>query len=150
MKDYIYPVCHPSYFKEHNIKTVDDLKNLRLLDDKVSNISWDYWFEKKGLSAHFGHTDSHIDKSYSRVRYDGSHYVVDSALSAQGVAMARHSLVSESIGQAQLVRLLDEPVELAAQFYLCAPQHHFEFTKIMLFSNWLTKEVNDFCERNPI
>lgn len=152
MKDFIYPVCHPVYAKENNIRVVEDLKRLRLLDDTVSNISWDYWFDKKGLAEMFGSegaSDSDADK-FSRVRYDGSHYVVDSALSSQGVAMARHSLVSESIAHQQLVRLFDEPVELESQFFLCAPKHHFKFSKVQLFSEWLLKEVDDFCRRHPI
>lgn len=146
MKEYIYPVCHPTYFKEHNVKSIDDLKRLRLLDDTVSQISWDFWFSEKGIENPFhAKTNQH-----NRVRYDGSHYVVDSALSAQGVAMARHSLVSESINQKQLVRLFDEPVELKSQFHLCAPKHHFQLPKIQAFTQWVTKEMDEFCQNNPI
>ncbi len=146
MKDYIYPVCHPRYVDEHNIAAVEQLNQLRLLDDTVNNISWDYWFDKRAIEKPLGPDG----KPYSRVRYDGSHYVVDSALSAQGVAMARHSLVAEQITNQQLVRLFGEPVELDGQFFLCAPKHHFDFPKIQLFSEWLIKEINEFCTTNPI
>ncbi len=147
MKDYIYPACHPLYLKEHNIKTIKDLKKQRLLEDTKSNLSWDYWLEKKSIEKTHIETD---DTSSNRDRYDGSHYVIDSALSAQGVAMVRHSLVAEAIEQNQLVKLFDEVVELEPQYYLCAPEHYFEYPKIKLFSDWLTQEVNDFCLRHPL
>ncbi len=64
--------------------------------------------------------------------------------------MVRHSLVAEAIAQNQLVKLFDEVVELEPQYYLCAPEHYFEYPKIKLFSDWLMKEVNDFCEKHEV
>jgi LysR family glycine cleavage system transcriptional activator len=142
MKEYIYPACHPLYLKEHNIKEIKDLKKLRLLEDTQNNLAWDYWLEKKpSMKKQLGAQC----ESANRVSYDGSHYVIDSALSAQGVAMVRHSLVADAIAQNQLVKLFDEAVELEPQYFLSAPEHYFEYPKIKLFSNWLTKEVEDFC-----
>ena len=142
MKDYIYPACHPAYFKEHKVTSTKLLGQLRLLDDTADNISWSYWLEKKGIEK------KQVDiKNNNRVRYDGSHYVIDSALSAQGLAIVRHSLVAESIAQNQLVKLFDEAVELDSQYFLCAPELHFQYPKIKNFSEWLRKEVDDFCLR---
>lgn len=134
MKDYIYPVCHPSYIEKYKIRSFKSLKKLRLLDDVVTNISWDHWLNKNNEK-----TDG-----LKRIRYAGSHYVIDSVLSAQGVAMVRHSLVAEILSQKQLVRLFDSAVELDQHFYLCAPAHHFNYPKIKVFSDWLLNQVNEF------
>lgn len=142
MKDYIYPVCHSAYLKKKLIKKWDDLKNLRLLDDTASDLAWDYWLQKKGLEKG--------KDSLNRVRYDGSHYVIDSALSAQGVAMVRHSLVAEAIEQSQLTRLSDEPLELEHQYFLCALPHYYDYPKIKRFVVWLTQQVELFSERYSI
>ncbi|MFT6387535.1 MAG: LysR family glycine cleavage system transcriptional activator [Cellvibrionaceae bacterium] len=144
MKDYIYPACHPVYLKEQNIKTVKDLKKQRLLEDTTGDIAWDHWLEKKGITKKQLGAQG---ESRNRVRYDGSHYVIDSALSAQGVAMVRHSLVAEAIDQSQLVKLFDEAVELDSKYFICAPEHYFQYSKVKSFSNWLKQEVDDFCVR---
>lgn len=146
MKDYIYPACHPMYLQEHNIRTIQDLKIQRLLEDTKTSLSWDYWLAKKSAAKQLG-TPSN---SLNRVKYDGSHYVIDSALSAQGVAMARHSLVADAIHQNQLVKLFDGAVELDSQYYLCAPQHYFQYPKIKRFTQWLTEEISTFCTQNPV
>ena len=142
MKEYIYPACHPLYAKEHNIQNLKDLKKQRLLEDVESILGWDYWLEKKKVKAK--------DQNANRVRYDGSHYVTDAALSAQGVAMVRHSLVAEAISQQQLLRLFDEVVELDQKYFLCAPAHYYEYPKIKIFSDWLIQEINDFQQKHAI
>lgn len=146
MGDYLYPAAHPDYLKKHvkknGIDDINKLKELRLLDDAISNLSWDHWLDKKGFKKN--------RRELNRVRYEGSHYVIDSALSAQGVAMVRHSLVAEAVAQKQLVRLSGEPVELDYQYFLCAPRHHFDFSKIKIFSAWLLQQVGDFSSRYSV
>ena len=155
MKDYIYPACHPSYLEEHGIESLSALKELRLLDDIVSDISWDYWLEQKGIDRHEVESSAEVEKSgvkgaHNRMRYDGSHYVIDAALSAQGVAMVRHCLVADAVAQKQLVRLFGEPAELSAQYFLCAPEHYFQYPKIKTFERWLIRQVDEFSRQYPV
>jgi len=140
MKDYIYPASHPDFIKSQNIRVVDDLKHQRLLEDTNTHLSWDYWLKKTSFKQQLGE-QSDIN---NRDRYDGSHYVIDSVLSAQGIAMVRHSLVADAIEQKQLVRLFNNPVELHAQFYLCAPERYFNYPKVQTFTNWIHEEVDQF------
>ena len=141
MKEYIYPVCHPDYLQNLKLKSIADLKNERLVDDidTFGFISWDYWLSSHGENK----------KSFkNRQRYDGSHYVLEAALSKQGIAMVRHSLAAEPVKQGNLVRLFssltNNSVEVEQYHYLCAPEHHFQRPKVSFFCEWLQTEANAF------
>ena len=151
MKEYIYPVCHPGYLQDCQLDSIDDLKNERLVDDidTFGFMSWDYWLSQQGQDpAHFK----------NRQRYDGSHYVLEAALSQQGIAMVRHSLAAEPVKQGNLVRLFsalnnsvlnvttNETIEVQQQHYLCTPAHHLQRPKVNVFSEWLQAETKAFYE----
>jgi LysR family glycine cleavage system transcriptional activator len=134
MRDFIYPVCHPSYFESHPVNTVEDLLSVRLLDDVADNIAWEYWLQKKGVAENLS----------ERVRFNGSHYVIDSALSGQGIAMVRHSLVAEAVRQGNLITLLGDPVALDYRYYLCGLPHSFQKQRVKRFIDWIREEVKEF------
>jgi LysR family glycine cleavage system transcriptional activator len=134
MGELIYPVCHPDYLKRNPVEQIEDLKSVRVLDDVVDNLAWESWLEAKGAKVNFS----------DRVRFDGSHYVIESALSGQGVAMARHCLMSDAIVQGLLIPILGEPVEMDYRYAVCGPQRMFEREKIKRFLSWLKKEVRKF------
>lgn len=147
MKEHIYPVCHPDYLQARNIKTITDLKQERLVDDidAFGFISWDHW-----LSSH----DQDNTNYKNRQRYDGSHYVIEAALSKQGIAIVRHSLAAEPVKQGNLIRLFPEiknnAIEVEQHHYICAPEHHFQRPKVNIFCDWLQQETKKFYREYTI
>ena len=147
MKEYIYPVCHPDYLADQKLETLTDLKNERLIDDidTFGFISWDYWLSNHGED----------NTAYqNRQRYDGSHYVIEAALSKQGIAIVRHSLAAEPIKQGNLIRIFNEPknsaIEVEQQHFICAPEHHFERDKVSAFCEWLQNEASAFHQEHAV
>ncbi len=153
MKDYLYPVYHPSYLGSKKIKKIEDLHKLRLLEDATGNVGWDYWLRAKGYVKE---KDSVTKKTFKgkgfseRISFDGSHYVIDSALSAQGVAMVRHCLVADAVHAGNLKQLFDDAVELNFKYFVCAPPHYLQRPKVIKFVEWLVSEVNEFCQKYTI
>jgi LysR family glycine cleavage system transcriptional activator len=147
LKEYIYPVCHKDYKTESNLETIADLKTERLVDDIdiCDSITWDHWL-----------TANQADPSAfkNRQRYDGSHYVIDSVLSKQGIAIVRHSLAIEPIQQGNLTRLFTElnnsVIETEQQYYICAPEHHYSRQKVSSFCQWLQLEAAAFNAGNTL
>lgn len=147
MKECIYPVCHRDYWRQKPIKTAEDLHQERLIDDIdcFGHISWDHWFTVNGLDK----------EHYSqRQRYDGSHYVIESALSEQGIAMVRHSLAAELVKQGSLVRLFSDwdngVIDVTQQHYVCAPEHHFQRQKVSVFCEWLQVQAKQFIDSHVL
>lgn len=138
LAEYVYPVCHPNYLQTVEINDINDLRDQQVLDDVEDNLAWDNWLQQNKL-----------DKTLfaGRIRFDGSHYVIDAALAAQGVAMVRHSLAAEFIAQGNLVRLFGAPVALDQAFYLCAPAYHFQRQKVKYFVDWIQLQAAEFKQQ---
>lgn len=147
MLEYVYPVCHPDYLAGRQLNAIDDLQTERLIDDidTFGFISWDYWLSQHGANK---------SAFNNRQSYDGSHYVIEAALSKQGIAMVRHSLAAEPLKQGNLIRLFEgvenSAIEVGQQHFLCAPEHHFERQKVQVFCEWLTAQAKEFYEWHRI
>lgn len=141
MGDYLYPVCHPSYQEQYGISRIDDLAKVRLLEDATGGLVWERWLEAQS------YCDTLLDQSLAnRENYDGSHYVIDSALSAHGVALVRHSLAAELVQRGHLVALFDQALMLGPQYHFCAPPHHYRRPKVAAFRTWLIEQASDFTQ----
>ena len=147
MKEFVYPVCHPDYLAGKPLDKIRDLLNFKLVDDVdcYGYIDWDSWLTAQGV-------DKHIYTN--RQRYDGSHYVIEAALSQQGIAMVRHSLAAEPVKQGNLVRLFmgmeNSAIEVGQAHFICAPEHHFGRKKVQLFSEWLIEQAREFYKEHQI
>lgn len=135
MKDYIYPVCHPMYLDQKNIKDKQDLRRCTLLGDTMPEpgFSWQEWASKENITLH-----------PKQLTYDGAHYITEATLAGQGVALLRHSIVADLISAGSLVRLFDCAEPLRYEYFACAPAHYFQREKIKLFLDWLQTEIKHF------
>lgn len=147
MKEYMYPVCHPDYFKNQKLATLQNLQEERLIEDIdcFQFMSWDNWLNLQNKDP----------KNYkSRQRFDGAHYVIEAALSKQGISLVRHSLAAELIKQGNLMQLFVETnnhiTEVDQHHYICAPEHHFQRPKVNAFCNWLQESAKTFYLDHPI
>lgn len=139
MADHLYPVCHPLYVKEHNIKSLNDLPNVRLIEDARPDMSWKYWLELAGID---------MPSTIPSLRYSGAHMVLEGALSVQGVALVRHSLAWKFIEQGLLVKIGDIEVRSSFGYWLCAPPPYFKRDKVIHFTDWIKQQADEFWQNS--
>jgi len=153
MEEFIYPVCHPSYIAVGQIDHLEDLKSARLFGDIAHNLSWAYWLQ--AIRTHYCQQSQNIpvpraEDLAEQVGFDGSHYVIDSVLTGQGVAMVRHSLAAEMVAQGSLRKLLGFAAPLNEKCFICAPAHYFRRSKVKCFMQWLAQEAKEFSSQYPV
>ncbi len=73
MDEVVYPVCHPMYQSQHNIYRIQDLARAELIEDMWPDMDWNLWLYAHGRK-----------KTQTTLKYDGSHFVLEGALSVQG------------------------------------------------------------------
>ena len=153
MKEFIYPACHLSYFDAQQIKCIEDLQGLKLLSDTAVELSWDYWLQKIKLHLVAQGSESPklaVEELAQRVKFDGSHYVIDAVLSGQGVAMVKHTLAAEIVAAGNLKQLFDYAAPLEQEFFICGPRHYFRRQKVIYFIEWLAHEAKQFSQQYPV
>jgi LysR family glycine cleavage system transcriptional activator len=135
MHDYLYPVAHPLFLERNPIKTPEELCQCHLLEDSQHDMSWASW-----LAA----IDCRVSLSQSSIQYSGVHFVMEGALSVQGIALVRHSVASRYVEQGTLVRLFDHAIKSPYSYWLCGPPSHFRRDKVAAFSKWIQLAVKEF------
>lgn len=139
MADHLYPVCHPLYLKEHAITSLDDIANVRLIEDTRADMDWKRWLKIAGKD---------IKTTIPALKYEGAHVVIEGALAVQGVALVRHSLAWKYIEQGLLVKISDIEVCSSYSYWLCAPSAYFKREKVINFSHWIKKQTSDFWQQS--
>ena len=139
MSDHLYPVCHPLYLKEHAITTLEDMNNVRLIEDARPDMSWEQWLKITGTN---------MNLAIPSVKYQGAHMVIEGALAVQGIALVRHSLAWKYIQQGMLVKIGDVEVRSSYSYWLCAPPAYFKREKVINFAHWIKNEINEFWQQS--
>ncbi|MGF1709134.1 LysR substrate-binding domain-containing protein [Vibrio kagoshimensis] len=137
MEEIIYPVCHPIYQEKHKIYDIDDLSRAELIEDSWPDMDWEHWLT----------TFSKVGKQ-SSIKYDGSHFVLEGALSVQGVALVKHSLARRYIEEGKLVRIGNKAMKPKYKYFLCAPKGYFKRKKVQDFQLWINEQVKAFQNQN--
>lgn len=138
MDDLLYPVCHPLYQAQHQIYSIHDLQRADLIGDIWPDINWERWLATVGAKG-----------GSSSLAYDGVNYVLEGALSVQGVALARHSLAQRYIEEGTLVRIGNIAVKPNFSYYLCAPEGYFKREKVQIFTDWIRQQADKFQQSFP-
>jgi DNA-binding transcriptional LysR family regulator len=133
MDEVLYPMCHPTYQQEHQLYQLNDLKNVDLIEDVIPDMDWSHWFEVMNVPS-----------QPASFKYDGSQFVMEGALAAQGVALVKHSLACRYLQEGKLVRIGSRVVKSRYSYYLCAPKGYFRREKIKSFISWIKSEVANF------
>lgn len=139
MADHLYPVCHPLYLKEHSITSLEDIHNVRLIEDALPDMSWEHWLKVTGTKMNI---------AVPSLKYQGAHMVIEGALAVQGVALVRHSLAWKYIKQGLLVKIGDVEVRSSYNYWLCAPPAYFKRDKVVNFAHWIKKQTNEFWQQS--
>lgn len=132
MDEEVFPVCSPALLKGPKpLETPADLRRHALLHDDYL-ITWDMWFAAAGLSG---------VNTTRGTRFTDSALMLQAAMAGQGVSLARIVLVADDLAAGRLVRLFDVTLRGELAYYVVAPPHYFQRTKVKAFRDWLFEEV---------
>jgi len=116
MEEHLVPVCSPEYLKQHEfLKTPKSLERCTLLHDAepwvgaAEDAEWRYWLNKVGIS--------NVSTNQGRF-FSLSNMALEAALTHQGVAIGRTSLVQELIENGELVTPLKQRTRSPASHWL--------------------------------
>ncbi len=137
MKESFVVVCSPMLFHgDDAIQTPSDLKNHTLLHVLGPNPQfgedWRHWLQAAGVEG--------IDPDRG-LYFDDTAAGVASAISGQGILLARRAIVEEDINRGLLVMPfnLDIPVEFS--WYLVSPKTGLSSPSVNAFKQWLLTEA---------
>lgn len=149
LKEYLLPVCHPSLI-DHQRPAAEQLQALPLLSDvapEMEHIRQEV-FDQIGVD---------VDRAASRLLVSDATMLVEALLSAQGFGMLRFSLCYELLERGQLVCPMPMLLRCAYDYFLVAPERHFNRPKIQLFETWIRQQVEQveqsfsrFCDQTGL
>ena len=132
MTEDIFPVCSPALLEgPHPLQDPGDLEHQVLLHDDGHG-DWRTWLLAAGADR--------VDATRGPIFTDSS-MLIQAAMAAQGVALARGVLAADELAAGRLVRpfTLSLPTEYA--YYLVCPINAAEQPKIAAFRDWLLGEA---------
>ncbi len=132
MTEDIFPVCSPALLEgPHPLRDPKDLEHQVLLHDDGHG-DWRTWLLAAGVER--------VDPARGPIFTDSS-MLIQAAMAAQGVALARGVLAADELAAGRLVRpfTLSLPTEYA--YYLVCPVNTAEQPKIAAFRDWLLGEA---------
>lgn len=134
----VYPVCSPTYFKEH--PEIGDMNNLHHPDllhlrgsQAHQGFGWKQWFEFANMNSY-----SSIDEASTTVAASNYQFLIQMAIDSQGVSLGWDHLVKNLIRSGKLVRPVSETVYLRKHTHYFTHKRHSEKEyEITQFRNWL-------------
>ena len=116
MDEYLVPVCTPEYLKRHDfLRRPADLGRCTLLHDghpwvgASEDAEWRYWLDGVGTRG--------VDASKGQF-FSLSNMSIEAALTHQGVAMGRSSLIKELLVTGQLVTPFKRQIKSPIRYFL--------------------------------
>ncbi|WP_271620317.1 LysR substrate-binding domain-containing protein [Bradyrhizobium sp. CCBAU 51745] len=132
MKDHMIAVCSPRLFQARAMpKSLPEIASYPIIEDPV----YRYW-------ARYARQTGHQLDLTDAIQYDDSGVIVEAAINAQGIAMARESLASAALARGQLVKLLDADFSDALGYYIVFPSAHKVRRSVTRVSKWLRLEAS--------
>lgn len=151
MDEHLAPVCSPEYLaKNAFLKTPEDLAGCTLLHDgdawesASEDAEWRYWLKAVGALK----VDSNEGQFFTM-----ANMAIEAALSHQGIAMGRMSLVEELLATRRLVTPFPQRIKSPTDYRLVYPSELAGRPGVTEVANWLREEakrgVDARAERNP-
>lgn len=139
MDEHLIPVCSPDYWARHDfLKTPADLAGCTLLHDgdawaaASEDAEWRHWLNEVGALD----VDSRQGQFFTL-----ANMAIEAALSDQGVAMGRLSLIDDLLAQGRLVSPLPRVVKAPTRYYLVYPSELAERPGVRAVIEWLREEA---------
>jgi LysR family glycine cleavage system transcriptional activator len=126
-----FPVCSPAYRAQLALIEPADLQRCRLL--RHSWQTWTSWFQAAGVA---------MPEPATPPPYDDAGHLVDAAIAGDGVALARGTLVEDSLSSGALVRPFAPTVPFPGDYYLVRSVRTSPKDVLTdLFSEWLREKI---------
>jgi LysR family transcriptional regulator, glycine cleavage system transcriptional activator len=137
-RDMFFPVCSPALLAgAHPLRSPDDLRHHQLIHDTsmastAAFRTWRDWYAAAGLPAGGSERGLRINDSAAAYRM---------AMSGNGVAMGRTTLVEKDLAEGHLVCPFGPTMDCSLGYHVvCRPQD-FEDPLIAAFRDWLVSET---------
>ncbi len=132
MTEDIFPVCSPALLEgPHPLRDPRDLQHQVLLHDDGHG-DWRTWLLAAGVDR--------VDPARGPIFTDSS-MLIQAAMAAQGVALARGVVAADELAAGRLVRPFTLSLSTAYAYYLVCPVNTAEQPKIAAFRDWLLDEA---------
>jgi DNA-binding transcriptional LysR family regulator len=126
----VFPVCAPELAAR--LSTPGDIAKLPVIRDSYSNLEWNLWLERFGLSQDMLKVgDSFTDAALC----------LDAAIAGQGVMLAWLPLAHDALRAGLLVAPFPERVPSGYGYFLITSQTRREPKKVAHFRDWLKAEI---------
>lgn len=139
MEEYLTPVCSPEYLKRNDFLTVPaDLARCTLLHDgdawenATEDAEWRCWLSEAGALD--------IDSNQGQF-FTLANMAIEAALSHQGVAMGRLSLVKELLETGRLVAPFEQRVKCPTSYCLVYPSELASRPGVRAVIEWLREQA---------
>lgn len=143
--DFVYPVCSPSYLREHpELEQFININNVTLLNltpygrsQVAEHVDWDVWLNSVGIGgeltgqAHYFNTNDY-------------NMLIQLAVSGQGVCLGWHHLVAPLIEQGSLVRAGEkEVIYREKKHYLSYAKRNESKEALQAFREWFVADIQE-------
>jgi LysR family glycine cleavage system transcriptional activator len=139
MRDEFFPVCSPALLMgEHPLRTPADLEHHLLIHDVSMQTSgvfptWRSWLQKAGCR-------NEVDCNRG-IQIDDSAAALQTAISGNGIALGRTTLVEHDLEEGRLVRPFQESQSCELAYYLVHKKDGENSAPVVAFKEWLISEA---------
>jgi LysR family glycine cleavage system transcriptional activator len=139
LRDEFFPVCSPALLRgEHALKKPGDLRHHALIHDISMSYfgifpTWRSWL----LLA--GHCD--VVDTARGLQLSDSAMAIQMAISGNGVALGRTTLVERDLAEGRLVRPFEEVQACELAYYLVHRKETAQSAPVLAFKEWLLEEA---------
>jgi len=125
------------YATSSYIEKTTNKEEINLLETKWDNknlaeISWNTFLKDI----------DNAESTYKVRQFDQEHYIIQAALSGQGIALVSSLLVHNAIKQGWLIKYnLTKDIK-GFSYYIVTPEHNIRSKSIMAFKSWILDELN--------
>lgn len=130
----IVPLASPAFIKEHGLRRIEQLLDVKLIQSNVSIIQWSDWFAKFSRAR---------APERFPVRFDRAQMSLDAATQGLGVALESTTIAGRHIESHSLKPVfgVDKAIRIKAHF-LVYPARHAMRPPVEAFLAWLHREAS--------
>ncbi|RJG02592.1 transcriptional regulator GcvA [Noviherbaspirillum sedimenti] len=134
LDDEIAPVCAPALLKgKVPLKTLEDLKQHRLLHSHYRKSDWPDWLSAVGRPELAEHHES--------MEFSSSILTYQAAVDGLGVAIGQIALLDQELEKGILVCPFEQIVKRPFAYYLLQPERHSTPRNVRIFREWLLDKI---------
>jgi DNA-binding transcriptional LysR family regulator len=133
LEEEIYPVCHPEFYEQHSITSIEELSDFLLLDLQAGRwdwMSWEQWFLEMGMQ---------FTTPLKTLSFNSYPLLIDGTLHKQGIGLGWGGLVDDLLEKGKLVRLFEKSLKTERGYYLLKPSRIRLTPQAKTLYDWVLK-----------